>query len=73
MPLNESNVIEYLVLIISEFAIRNRISEVDAYICLTYFDALSPCERHYGIMHTLSVEENVDSLTEYRRRKGGKL
>lgn len=56
------NTIEYLVLIVSQFAKNSEISEIEAL-----------CEKHYGIMHTLSVEENIESLTDYCRRKGGAL
>lgn len=73
MSANIMNIIEYLVLIVSEFANRNCISEAEAYAYLGNFDALALCEKHYGVMHTLSVEENIDSLIEYCRRKGGKL
>lgn len=73
MPLNVLNTIEYIVLLVSEFANRNRISEAEAYAYLGYYGALSLCEKHYGVMHTLSLEENIDSLIEYCRRKGGRL
>ena len=67
------NIIEYLVLIVSEFAKYKKISEAEAYAYLGGYGALALCERHYGIMHTLSVEENIESLSEYCRRKGGNL
>lgn len=73
MPSDVLNTIEYLVLIISEFANRSRISEAEAYAYLNDYGVIALCERHYGIMHTLSVEENIESLVEYCRRKGGKL
>lgn len=73
MPMNVMNIIEYLVLIVSEFASYKNISEADAYAYLGGYGALALCEKHYGIMHTLSVEENIESLSEYCRRKGGKL
>lgn len=67
------HIIEYLILIVSEFAKRNSISEAEAYAYLGNYGALALCEKHYGIMHTLSVEENIDSIVEYCRRMGGKL
>jgi len=67
------NTIEYLVLIVSEFAKRCNISETEAYMYLGRYGAMALCEKHYGIMHTLSVEENLDSLAEYCRKKGGTL
>jgi len=73
MSINVLNTIEYLVLIVSEFANRFNISEVEAYKYLSSYGALALCEKHYGIMHTLSVGENIDSLSDYCRRKGGTL
>ena len=31
------------------------------------------CEKHYGIMHTLSLEENLQTLQAYCQKKGGTL
>ena len=31
------------------------------------------CEKHYNIMHTLSVEENLQTIREYCLQKGGNL
>lgn len=67
------NTIEYLVLIVSEFAKRTAISEVEAYKYLDYYDVLSLCEKHYGIMHTLPMNENLDTIVDYCKRKGGSL
>ena len=67
------NKIEYLVLLVSQFAKEKKISETEAYQYLQSFGAMALCEKHYGIMHTLSVEENINSLNEYCRRKGGLL
>lgn len=67
------NTIEYLVLIVSQFARRYGISEAEAYRYLGGYGALTLCEKHYGIMHTLPVEDNLESLTTYCRNKGGNL
>ena len=71
--MNLMNIIEYIVLIVSEFANRSGISEADAYAYLNNYGALALCEKHYGVMHTLSIEDNIESLAEYCRRKGGVL
>ena len=57
--------IEYLVLLVAEFARLNKLSQ--------QYGALALCEKHYNIMHTLSVEENLQTLREYCQRKGGNL
>ncbi len=65
--------IEYLVLLVAEFARLNKLSEVQSYRYLQQYGALTLCEKHYNIMHTLSVEENLQTLREYCQRKGGDL
>ena len=65
--------IEYLILLVSEFASRSNLSEVQAYRYLSQYGALALCEKHYNIMHTLSVEDNMQTLQSYCRRKGGTL
>lgn len=65
--------IEYLVLLVAEFARLNKVSEVQSYRYLQQYGALALCEKHYNIMHTLSVEENLQTLREYCQRKGGNL
>ncbi len=65
--------VEYLVLLIAEFAVRCKVTEAKAYRYLNQYGALALCDKHYDIMHTLSVEENVETLQSYCRRKGGTL
>lgn len=65
--------IEYLILLVSEFASRSNMSEVQAYRYLSQYGALALCEKHYNIMHTLSVEDNMQTLQSYCQRKGGTL
>jgi hypothetical protein len=67
------NKIEYLVLLVAAFATRSNISEVQAYRYLSQYGALALCDKHYGIMHTLSLNENIQTLQDYCRRKGGTL
>ena len=67
------NKIEYLVLLVAEFASRSQISEQQAYRYLNQYGALALCDKHYNIMHTLSVEENLQTIQEYCQRKGGNL
>lgn len=67
------NKIEYLVLLVSTFAARSNVSETQAYRYLSRYGALALCEKHYGIMHTLSLDENIQTLQAYCQRKGGEL
>ena len=65
--------IEYLVLLVAAFAHQSNVSESQAYRYLNQYGALALCEKHYGIMHTLSLNENIQTLHDYCQRKGGKL
>ncbi len=67
------NKIEYLVLLVAAFATRANVSEAEAYRYLSRYGALALCDKHYGIMHTLSLEENIQTISDYCQRKGGKL
>ena len=67
------NKIEYLVLLVAAFATQSKISESEAYRYLSRYGALALCDKHYGIMHTLSLEENLQTLRDYCYRKGGTL
>ncbi len=73
MAINVINTIEYIVILVADFAMNNGMSEEDAYRYLNNYGAIALCEKHYGIMHTLSVEDNVQTLREYCRRKGGTI
>jgi len=65
--------IEYLVLLVAVFATRSNISEAEAYRYLNRYGALALCDKHYSIMHTLSLDENIQTLQAYCQKKGGTL
>ena len=63
------NKIEYLVLLVAAYAAQSKMSEAEAYRYLSRYGALVLCEKHYGIMHTLSLEENLQTLQTYCQKK----
>ena len=65
--------IEYLVMLIAEFAKRYHIRSQDAFRYLRRYKGFELCDVHYGIMHTLSLDENLDSLYRYCKKNGGVL
>ena len=65
--------IEYMVLLVTAFAAQCKVSEAEAYRYLSRYGALALCEKHYGIMHTLSLDENIQTLQAYCQKKGGVL
>lgn len=73
MPKQLIDRIEYLVVLVAEFASNSKVSEAVAYRYLNQYGALALCNKHYNVMHTLSVEENVQTLREYCQRRGGNL
>lgn len=73
MAISMLNKIEYLVLLVAAFASRTNMSEAQAYRYLSQYGALDLCDKHYGIMHTLSLDENIQTLQDYCYRKGGRL
>lgn len=65
--------IEYIILLVSEFALRHKITEVQAYNYLSQYGAVALCDKHYNIMRTLSVDENIMAIKSYCQHKGGTL
>ena len=65
--------IEYLAMLIAEFAKRYHITSQEAFRYLRRYKGFELCDAHYGIMHTLSLDENLDSLYRYCKKNGGVL
>lgn len=62
------NKIEYIVMLIAQFAKRYQLTSQDAYRYLRKYKGFVLCDEHYGIMHTLSIEENLNSLYLYCKK-----
>ena len=65
--------IDYIIMLIAEFAKRNNMTQQQAYSYISQFKGIDLCDRHYGIMHTLSLDDNLDSLSSYCRKNGGTI
>ena len=65
--------IEYIVMLITEFAKRYKITSQESFRYLRRYKGFDLCYVHYGIMHSLSLEENLDSLYRYCKKNGGDL
>lgn len=65
--------VEYIIAIISEFAVAHSLTTIQAYRYLERFQGLDFVDRFYGVNHTLSFEDVVEDLTAYCHRKGGAL
>lgn len=64
---------EYLLSLISHFAKRNGLNKMQAYRYIKRFGGIKLVDEHYNIMHTLSFDEALDSLTHYLNRQGGAI
>ena len=68
-----NDITEYTVLLIRKFAQRFGLTDRQAVNYIERYDAMRLLFSHYDVMHTLSFEDNVDSLVAYCHRKGGAL
>ena len=71
--MKKSDIIEYIVALVNEFALRNNITDTQAVKYLADYGAISLCEKHYDFLHTQPFASNVSDLMTYCRRNGGKL
>lgn len=71
--MNIHDLSQYIVAIIAEFAKRYQLTDQQAARYLSRYHALEMCQKHYGIMHTLSFDDNVENLHIYCQRMGGQL
>ena len=67
------DIAEFVVIMIEMFAHRYNLSLQEAESYLSRHGALELTQKHYGIMHTLRFEDNVESLANYCRRMGGSI
>lgn len=65
--------IRYVVALIAEFAKYYQLTDAQAFRYLHQYNALELCDKHYDVMHTLSFRDNIESLTTYCKRMGGRL
>ena len=65
--------VEYIIALINEFAKRFRLTDVQAYRYVAHYKGIDMIYEHYNIMHTLDLDEMVNSLAIYCNRQGGAL
>ena len=64
---------EYIVLLIAAFAHRYSMSDIEAYRYLSHYGAIKVAHDFYDVMHTQPMDDMVQSMALYCKRKGGKL
>ena len=67
------HILEYIVMLVSEFAQRFSMTPRQAYRYIRRFDGVRLIEDNYGIMHTLTFADAVDGVAKYCALKGGEL
>lgn len=73
MDSDTRNKVEYLVVLINEFAKAHSLTARQAYRYLERCKAIDFIDRHYGVAHTQRFEDVIADLTVYCRRFGGAI
>ena len=68
-----SDIIEYLFVIIDDFAGAFNLTDSQAYNYIRNHNGINFVKNNYGVMHTLDYCEAVESVAAFCRRNGGKL
>ena len=67
------DIIEFIIVIVGEFAKRHGMSDTLAFRYLDKYAAISYLKNNYGIAHTLPFNDVVDSLSIYCKTRGGNV
>ena len=73
MSREERNTVGYVVALISEFASYFGIQPRQAYAYLKRFKGLEHLAAHYGVLHTQSFPDAVETMAEVCAHNGGQL
>jgi len=73
MSKKESNILKFIIAVVTEFARFYGISQKQAYNYLVRFKGMAHLEEFYNVLHTQSFEDNVEVLSEVCRHNGGEL
>lgn len=73
MSRDDKNIIGYTVALISEFANHFGIHPRQAYAYLKRHKGLEHLQLHYGILHTQTFADTIESLAEVCANNGGGL
>lgn len=65
--------INYIVALITEFALAHNISNSQAYSYLRQYKGLAFIDKYYDVEHTFSFDNTIEDLTAYCHRMGGNL
>lgn len=69
--MNIKDKVEYIVIVIAEFARRHSYTLQQAYNYLKRYRGIEFLNKGYDVEHLFSIEDAVDDLTAYCQRQGG--
>jgi len=69
----QTNIINYLVICVNDFAERFDMDSKAAYSFLAQYGGIDFLMEHYEIEHTLNLDEAIDDLETICRQNGGVL
>lgn len=65
--------INYMIMLITKFAVANDMSVQQAYIYLQDYKGMDFVDEFYDVEHTLPLDDVVDDLKIYCKRMGGNI
>lgn len=71
MTREEINVLDYIVVCVSEFASRYKMHMREAYVYLNQYKGIEFLKEFYDVEHTLSFDDVLEDLTVLCRKNGG--
>ena len=71
MTKSDMNVLDYIIVCISEFAYQHEMHMRDAYIYLSRHKGIEFLKEFYDVEHTLSFDGVMDDLASICRKNGG--
>lgn len=69
----DSNILKFIIAVISEFANAYDITQKQAYNYLVRFKGMSHLTEFYNILHTQSFDDNIDILSKVCQLNGGQI
>lgn len=69
----DSNILKFIIAVISEFANAYDITQKQAYNYLVRFKGMSHLTEFYNVLHTQSFEDNIDILSKVCQLNGGQI
>ncbi len=73
MTKENRNVLDYVVVCVSEFATRYDIQMQEAYQYLRQYKGIDYLQEFYDVEHTLSFEDAINDLTTICQNNGGDI